>query len=184
MSSDNENGKLLDHEYDGIQELDNNLPLWWLWTFFGAIIFAFIYWIHYSLDGGGLSLDQELKISMAKIEQQRKQSQESPGEGEKEPSKEELLAMGGELFKANCASCHRNDGGGTIGPNLTDEFWIHGNSEESLEKVIKKGVLAKGMPPWEAILRPNQLKSIILYVKNMENTRVKNGKAPQGEKVN
>ena len=148
----NEEGKRLDHEYDGIKELDNNLPLWWLWTFFGAIIFSFIYWLHYEIAEDGPTLDQE-------------------------------LAMGKELYLVNCSSCHMQNGGGSVGPNLTDEYWIHGNTDEAITKVVAKGVLAKGMPPWEGILKPNDIKAVVAFVNTFKDKNVKGGKAPQGNKV-
>ncbi len=182
MTND-ENDKLLDHEYDGIQELDNNLPLWWLWTFFGAIIFGFIYWIHFSLTGDGPSLDEELTRDMAKIEQQRKQSSQAASGGASSISPDQLVAMGEKIYKANCASCHKEDGGGSIGPNLTDAYWIHGADVGAIKQVVMEGVLDKGMPPWKAILRPQEVESVVSYVISLNGDNVKDGKAPQGEKV-
>ena len=179
--SEQDNDKLLDHEYDGIQELDNNLPLWWLWTFFGAIIFSFLYWIHYSLNGGGLSLDQELAAQMDQIEDQRKAPSQNQAGGE--ISDTERLAQGKKLFIANCASCHKENGGGSIGPNLTDAYWVHGNSSESIKKVVIEGILDKGMPPWGNILRPAEVESVVLFVESLKNTNVSDGKEAQGEMV-
>lgn len=180
--SSNDQDKLLDHEYDGIQELDNNLPLWWLWTFFGAIIFSFLYWIHYHHNGGGLSLDEELTQGMAQIENQRNSAQQTT-EGGEGPSVEELTAQGEKIYQINCASCHMKNGGGSIGPNLTDDYWIHGSDEESIQKVIAKGVLDKGMPPWEAIIRPADMKAVVTFVVSLKGKNVEGGKAPQGDKV-
>ncbi len=179
----NDNDKLLDHEYDGIRELDNNLPTWWLWTFFGAIIFSFIYWLHYTVSGDGPSLDEELRRGMAQIAQQRA-LQEKGGEEGPKASSGEILALGQKLFKANCAACHLENGGGSVGPNLTDAYWIHGPSPEAMAQVVLEGVLDKGMPPWKAILRPSEVEAVVAYVETLQNTNVKGGKAPQGEKVN
>ena len=179
---DNQNDKLLNHEYDGIQELDNHLPMWWLWTFFGAIIFSFIYWIHYSLVKDGPSLDEELARDMARIEQLRKKTDGSDI-GAKEISDEERLALGKSLFNANCASCHKQDGGGSVGPNLTDNDWVHGPTKEAIKKVVEEGVLDKGMPPWKGILRPNEVVAVVQFVESLKGKNVANGKAPQGEKV-
>ncbi len=176
-------GKLLDHEYDGIQELDNNLPLWWLWTFFGAIVFSFIYWIHFSLSGDGLSLDEELSRGMAQVERDRQKANASP-EGENAPSAEEVLALGKKIFNTNCAACHLETGGGSVGPNLTDAYWIHGATQEDWKRVVMEGVLDKGMPPWKAILRPNEVLAVVTYLETFKDTNVSGGKAPQGEKVN
>lgn len=181
--SNNENDKLLDHEYDGIQELDNNLPLWWLWTFYGAIIFSFVYWLHYSYSGDGPSLDDELAQGMATIEMQRKTAEETPA-GEEGPSEEVLIAQGQKIYNINCASCHLENGGGSIGPNLTDDFWIHGSDEKGIKAVIEDGVLDKGMPPWKAILRPGDVNSVVRFVISLKGKNVSGGKAPQGEKVN
>lgn len=178
----NEEGKLLDHEYDGIKELDNNLPLWWLWTFFGAIIFSFIYWLHYEIAEDGPTLDQELAMGMERIDQIRAQAQAKSAGGE-ELSAEDWVAMGKELYLVNCSSCHMQNGGGSVGPNLTDEYWIHGHSDEAITKVVAKGVLAKGMPPWEGILKPNDIKAVVAFVNTFKGKNVKGGKGPQGNKV-
>ena len=178
----NENDKLLDHEYDGIQELDNNLPLWWLWTFFGAIIFAFIYWIHFSLSLDGLNSDQELARDMAQIAQMREKAKASPESGNK-MSAEETIQLGKQLYNVNCSACHKTDGGGSIGANLTDSSWIHGGEPSDVQNVIENGVLDKGMPPWKEVLRPNEVQAVVAFVETLRNTNVPDGKAAQGNKV-
>ena len=182
--SNNDQDKLLDHEYDGIKELDNNLPLWWLWTFYGAIIFSFLYWIHYQHGGGGLSLDEELSQGMTTIEQLRATAQNVTPSAEGGPSAEEILALGAKVYQVNCASCHLDNGGGSVGPNLTDDFWIHGSDEAGVKLVIEGGVLSRGMPPWKAILRPQEVSSLVVYVLSLKGQNVSGGKAPQGDKVN
>lgn len=182
MSKNPDDEKLLDHEYDGIQELDNNLPLWWLWTFFGAIIFSFIYWLHYSFTGDGPSLDETLKAQMAQIEQNRQKAAQKSESGEG-PSEEEMLAMGQQTYRNYCASCHMENGGGSVGPNLTDDYWIHGAETASIKKVIVEGVLNKGMPAWSDVLKPQEIKAVVMYVENFKGTNVAGGKEPQGEKI-
>jgi cytochrome c oxidase cbb3-type subunit III len=178
----NDQDKLLDHEYDGIQELDNNLPLWWLWTFFGAIIFSFIYWLHYSFSGDGPTLDQELQTAMARIEQNRQKiAQESGGS---EISEEMLLANGKKVYQNFCASCHLDNGGGSVGPNLTDDYWIHGAERKDITRVIVEGVLEKGMPAWGGVIKPTDIEAVVVYVESLKGKNVSGGKGPQGEKVN
>ena len=180
--SNQDNDKLLDHEYDGIQELDNNLPLWWLWTFFGAIIFSFIYFLHYSYTGDGPTLDQELKEAMAQIEEQRKGAEKGSETQEVDPA--ELLASGQKVYQNFCASCHMENGGGSVGPNLTDDYWIHGNSTAEITQVIKVGILDKGMPAWDGVLRPADITAVVAFVESLKGQNVSGGKEPQGDKIN
>ncbi len=181
MSSDDQD-KLLDHEYDGIQELDNNLPLWWLWTFFLAIIFSFIYWLHYSFTGDGPTLDEELAANMSRIEEKRNSNQNSAVSAAVDPSV--LLAQGTVVYKNYCLSCHSEKGEGGVGPNLTDDFWIHGKGDEAtMVTVIENGVLDKGMPPWKEILKPSDIQAVVVFLNSIKGTNVA-GKAPQGEKAN
>ncbi|MCB0379203.1 MAG: c-type cytochrome [Bdellovibrionales bacterium] len=172
---------MLDHEYDGIQELDNNLPNWWLWTFFGAIIFAFLYWIHYDVSQSGPTLDQELAQGIARVEQHRKNAQSSGG-GE-EVSEEEMLAAGQTVFRNYCAACHGQKGEGGVGPNLTDGYWIYEKgAPDTIKGLVTKGILDKGMPAWESMLKPNEIDAVVKYVSSIRNTNEK-GKEPQGNKV-
>ena len=181
MSDDQ--GKLLDHEYDGIQELDNNLPTWWLWTFFITIIFGFIYWLHYDFSKSGPTLDQELAQGMMQVEQNRKKAAEKEdASGGVDEAK--LIVNGQKIYKNYCASCHNVNGGGSVGPNLTDKYWIHGKGDkESMAKVIEDGVLEKGMPAWKQILKPNDVSSVVAFVMSLKETNVYGGKADQGALV-
>lgn len=133
------------HEYDGIQEADNHLPLWWLWTLYGAIIFAVGYWFYYEEFEVAPGLAASYYAERAKI------LEKQGGD----PTREELVAAtatpavaeGQKVFVANCVACHEAKGQGKIGPNLTDNAWIHGGAPEQIWKTIKEGVPAKGMPP-------------------------------------
>lgn len=177
-------GKLLDHDYDGIRELDNPLPGWWLATFYGAIVFAFFYFAYYQL-GGGATLDQELQADLAGIQKKFQAHIETQG-----PSHfEELLknpaslASGKAVFDGKCAVCHGPKGEGIIGPNLTDNYWISGDgSAQAIHKVVQKGVLEKGMPAWEAQLKPAEVELVATYVFSLAGSNPPNPKAPQGEK--
>lgn len=177
--SDN-HGPLLDHDYDGIRELDNALPAWWIATFVGTVIFGFIYYLHYS-SGAGPTSDQELKASMAVIKDLR-------GSGP-QYSEESLGALfgvdkseaGRGLFAGKCAACHGPDGGGLIGPNLTDRFWLNGQGRRiDIHRVIVEGVPAKGMPPWGEALPPEEIVALASYVYSLSGTNVPGGKPPQG----
>jgi cytochrome c oxidase cbb3-type subunit 3 len=177
-------GQLLDHDYDGIQELDNPLPGWWLVTFWGAIVFAFFYFAFYQL-GGGPSLDDELKRDMAAIQAQFESStKDRQGiDWEKLKSDGTVVAAGKAQFEAKCSACHGVKGEGLIGPNLTDAYWIHGGTGEAIHKVIMKGVLEKGMPAWEAQMKAEETDAVTVYVMTLIGTNPPNAKPPQGEKA-
>ncbi|NJL24058.1 MAG: c-type cytochrome [Calothrix sp. SM1_5_4] len=182
----NENDILIEnHEYDGIQEYDNPLPNWWMMTFLGAIIFGFIYWVHYEF-GGGATLRQELQSDMAQVESLKKNAPQ-PVETEEELQKllasAPVLEEGKQLYNAKCAACHGAQLQGLIGPNLTDEYWLHGEGTLlGIAQVIRKGVLDKGMPNWDTQLKSTEIKAVTAYVASAKGTNPPNPKAPQGEK--
>lgn len=191
MSNDNkkpgtENSPMVGHEYDGIQEFDNPAPFWWQLFFYISIAFAAVYYFYYEF-GGGSTSDQRLNEQLAAIE--LVQSQNKP----KGPNEDELLAMskdsgaisaGKAAYATKCASCHAADGGGLIGPNLADNFWIHGKgSPGDTHKVIADGVLEKGMPAWNALMSPTELNQVTAYVLSLKGTKPAAPKAPQGTEV-
>lgn len=188
MSDEKEN--LTKHDYDGIQEFDNPLPDWWLWTFFGTIIFAFLYWIHYEFGGAPNQL-AELKTDMAAIESLAKSNHREHGDGaesEEEFKKlltnAQILAKGKEVYVGKCAACHGNDLQGLIGPNLVDDYWIHGKGKMTeIVDIVRKGVLDKGMPQWETMLKDDEVKAVVAFIYSMIGTKPANPKAPQGNKV-
>lgn len=171
-----------DHEYDGIQELDNALPAWWLITFLGTIIFAFIYWIHYEF-GGGLSPAQQLTQDLARLESQREAGKPAMSEETLQALfNEGAIEEGRSLYLTRCAACHGPDGGGLIGPNLTDNSWINGRGTRlDIYQIIAEGVPAKGMPPWEGQMSPDDLVRVAAFVHSLKGTFVTGGKPPQGE---
>lgn len=184
MSQDDE--KLLDHNYDGIQELDNPLPSWWLASFLVAIIFSFFYWIHYEFSGGQTQW-QELEHDLAMIEQAKKNR---PVKEVNDDDVKQLLASavvlkeGQEVYVSKCGACHGPELQGMIGPNLTDEYWLHGNGRfRDLVHVIRVGVLEKGMPAWGEQLKENELQSVATYITQKYGSNPPNAKGPQGEKV-
>lgn len=190
MSDDTKNqinDPLTDHEYDGIQEYDNPLPTWWLWTFFLTIIFAFLYFIHYEL-GGGPTLKEELAVAMKNLETAAAQHAPAVTESEdmladamKDPK---LAEMGAAAFTAKCAACHGPQLGGLIGPNLTDNFWLHGKGTRmDIATVIRKGVPEKGMPPWESMLSKDEVYGLTAYILSKKGSNPANPKAPQGDEI-
>lgn len=190
MSNENlQEDKLIEnHEYDGIHELDNPLPGWWLATFYITIVFAVVYYIYYQL-GSGPTLDEELQASLQTIKTQQAEVEQS----QPQTSEETLLAMvnnqaaldaGKNEFVAKCVACHGAAGQGLIGPNLTDEYWIHGDgSISAILQVANEGVLDKGMPPWKGVISPDLLEKVSVYVYTLQGTNPDGAKAPQGEKV-
>lgn len=177
---------ILDHNYDGIRELDNHLPPWWTWLFYGTIAWAAIYLVVYHV-GGWLPLSTEEylaeveEIQKLRTSQQVVQIDETALEFTADP---EFINKGKEIFVSNCASCHRNDGGGGIGPNLTDAYWLHGGSVRDIFAVIKNGVPEKGMISWAAILKPEEIRDAAFFIMSIQGTNPVEAKAPQGEIYN
>lgn len=257
-----EKDKLTDHEYDGIRELDNDLPPWWVYLFYFSIVFAVVYMLHYHVFGTGdlmvaeynkefnpnweapegpnaglfamyqspyknpkdevtpyvknqfasyvgpeVSSDgliieamtradegtlEKLKTSFPDLYKQLLEggvalTPKSSGPKEAVEQIEALtdgasIAAGKDIFVKNCVSCHGTAGEGGIGPNLTDDFWIHGNTVSDVAHTIKVGVPAKGMITWRGVLSPEQIQQAASYIMTLHGTSPANAKAPQGEK--
>jgi cytochrome c oxidase cbb3-type subunit 3 len=175
------------HEYDGIVEHDNKLPLWWQLTLYGAVAFALVYWFGRRYDAIQSPAERYAQDVAA---QRAAEAAEARARGtidddmlatlSKDPS---TLSQGREIFTSTCAPCHRADGGGNIGPNLTDSYWIHGNKPTDLYRDVTDGVPAKGMPTWGPMLGVAKVEAVVAYVMSIENTNVPNGKPPQGDKL-
>lgn len=181
MSSEHE-PLLLDHEADGIRELDNKLPRWWLWLFYLTTLFAVCYFGFYHVLGKGLSsheiYEQEMEIGNA-LKRVALEKFESTM-GTREPSVEDtVVAEGRNTFMTLCAPCHRHDGGGLVGPNLTDDYWIHGTSFTDNLKVIWNGVPEKGMVTWKGVLTPDQIYAVASYIHTLRGTQPPNPKPPE-----
>lgn len=174
------------HEVDGIQEYDNKLPNWWLYTLFGTIAFAVGYWYWYEVSGIGPSPEDAYRADLDRIASEQALSIDV-GEATpealtalaKDPN---ALALGKQVFTSMCVACHRADGGGSVGPNLTDEFWLHGSAPEKIYRTIASGVPDKGMPAWQAQLGPLKTQAVTAYVLGLRGKNVPGGKAPQGER--
>ena len=174
----------MDHEYDGIHELDNNLPPWWKYSFYISIVWSILYMGYYHLGDGELSIPAyEHEMELAKIEKAEiaKTMASKVDESNVTIADASGIADGAAIYKSNCAACHGNAGEGNVGPNLTDKFWLHGGDMTSIYKTVKVGWPAKGMKSWEAELSPVQMKNVASYIKSLAGTNPANAKAPQGE---
>jgi cytochrome c oxidase cbb3-type subunit III len=174
------------HEVDGIQEYDNKLPNWWLYTLYGAIVFAVGYWYWYETLRAGQSPKEayQVELDRAAAEQAMaikvgEATPESLLALTKDPN---AVALGKQVFVSTCAACHRSDGGGNVGPNLTDEFWLHGGAPEKIFRTVASGVPDKGMPAWQPQLGALKTQAVTAYVLGLRGTNVAGGKPPQGER--
>ncbi|MEN8224414.1 MAG: cbb3-type cytochrome c oxidase N-terminal domain-containing protein [Bacteroidota bacterium] len=174
-----------DHDYDGIQELDNNLPKWWVWLFYFTIIFSVIYVLRYHVMGWGPLQEEEYNTEMAEAEAKFGQAGDA---GTLDLATITLLtddaslSAGKEIYDKSCAVCHLQEGQGLVGPNMTDEYWIHGCSIGDLCNIIIVGVPEKGMISWESQLAPLQIQQVASFILSLQGTNPPNPKEPQGEK--
>lgn len=187
MTRAGDDAPIMDHEYDGIQEFDNPMPRWWLLLFAVTILFVPIYYLAPGDIGDGEKKADMYATEMAAF------AAAHPDFGRATVTADDMativadpgqIAAGKTLFAANCVACHTADGGGLIGPNLTDDFWIHGGTPMEVHNTINEGVLAKGMPPWGKVLKPDQVKSLTAFVHSLRGTRPAHPKAPDGVKTN
>ena len=185
MSNDPKEPLLLDHEYDGIQELDNQLPRWWVWLFYITIIFAAVYLVYYHVTRTGDSSSVEYAKEMKAGEQLKAAAM---GKFETsiatlQPSTDSaVLENGRQTYAKFCAPCHRADGGGLVGPNLTDDYWIHGSNYCDTVKVIWDGVPAKGMITWKAVLKPDEIQSVASFIYTLRGAKLATpGKLPENQ---
>lgn len=177
---------LTDHDYDGIQELDNNLPPWWVLGFYITIGCAVIYIGYYEFYMGGNISQQEYRAEVIAAEDAKEAYLATLGNAIDESNVEYItdasaLAEGKSIYDANCVACHGGGGEGGVGPNLTDQYWLHGGGIADVFKTIKYGVPAKGMIPWEDQLTPPQMQQVASYVLSLKGTNPPNPKDPQGE---
>lgn len=187
MTDEREQDRLLEEEHDGIREYDNPTPRWWIWLFAGTVVFAALYWLNVPGIGSGRGRIAQYESEMA--EARARAAARAPAVGPSDgalsamASDHETLEKGEKVFEANCTPCHRADGGGVIGPNLTDDYWIHGGRPSQILKTIEAGVQDKGMPAWGTVLRPEDLPAVAAWVLHLRGTKPGNPKPPQGTLV-
>lgn len=177
---------ILDHNYDGIRELDNDLPPWWLYGFYASIIFGAVYLIRYHVFNGDTQFDElEAEIAQAKIdiEEYKKTAKDLVDFNTVTVLTEASdLANGKSIFELNCVACHKADGGGGIGPNLTDKNWILGGGIKNIFKTVSEGGRdGKGMIAWKQSLKPSEIAQVSSYVLQFEGTTPAEPKAPEGD---
>ena len=186
VAVEEEDSILLDHNYDGIKELDNNLPPWWKYMFYATILSGVIYMVHYHVLKTGDLQTAEYNKAMAQAKIEVDEFMKTSANNVDENSVKLLteasdITAGKTIFTANCAACHGQLGEGTVGPNFTDEYWIHGGSVQDIFKSIKYGWVEKGMKSWKEDLSPMQIAQVTSYIKSLKGTNPPNGKAPQGD---
>jgi cytochrome c oxidase cbb3-type subunit III len=180
-NANTEQGRVV-HEVDGIQECDNKLPNWWLNILYLSIGFAALY-IYYYHQGGFAdlpSVEVQKLTDEAEAAEAKKTGVVTAGALLAMSRDSARLSEGKKLFDETCSLCHRRDGGGDIGPNLTDKNWLHGSSPEQIFLTVSKGVPDKGMKAWQAELGSDRVQSVTAYVLTLKNSNAANGKAPQG----
>lgn len=185
-SIENEDEILLDHDYDGIKELDNNLPPWWVYLFYGCVIFAIVYLVRFEIMGADnqeMELQKELAQAEIEIAEYKKTAPDLMDE-----KTVTLLTAAAELEKGkaiyttNCVACHRADAGGQIGPNLTDEQWILGGGIKNVFHTIANGGRdGKGMIAWKASLKPTEIQHVASYILSLKGSNPKDPKPAEGE---
>lgn len=174
-----------DHNYDGIVELDNSLPPWWVYMFYATIAFGLVYVIYFHyLDGPSQADEYNKEVELASLKKTEMLKQSA---GKVDENSVTLLtdaadiAKGKSSFITKCAACHGQAGEGGVGPNLTDEYWIHGGSINDIFKTIKYGVQEKGMIAWEAQMQPQEMQQVSSFIMSLKGTNPANAKAPQGD---
>ncbi|MFK7001320.1 cbb3-type cytochrome c oxidase N-terminal domain-containing protein [Flavobacterium oreochromis] len=181
-----ENELIMNHNYDGIQELDNVLPPWWVYLFYGTIAFALIYLVRFHMlghDDQTAEFEKEMAIAKVQVEEYKKTA---PDLMDKEKvtllTDAESINAGKTIFQTNCIACHKADGGGAIGPNLTDNHWILGGGIKNVFNTIMEGGRAgKGMIAWKDQIKPSDIQKIASYVLSLQGTNPPGGKAPEGD---
>ncbi|HEY0741106.1 MAG TPA: cbb3-type cytochrome c oxidase N-terminal domain-containing protein [Chryseosolibacter sp.] len=186
---ENENDIDMGHDFDGIRELDNHLPPWWKWLFYATIGWSAVYIILFHFSGSLPLTQEEYEEEIAVAEEAKRAYQASQPQAVinvetlEFTADAEIIASGKSVFADNnCGSCHRADGGGnTIGPNLTDEYWLHGGDVKKVYTTIKDGFVEKGMPAWGKALSPKEVRDVTFYVMSLQGSNPADAKAPQGE---
>ncbi|MEZ4804563.1 MAG: cbb3-type cytochrome c oxidase N-terminal domain-containing protein [Bacteroidia bacterium] len=178
---------MLDHEYDGIRELDNDLPPWWKYGFYLTILSGIIYFVGYQVTHTFKSSSEEYQSEMAEAEASVKAYRASLALQVDETNvvftdDAKQLDLGQKIFMKNCAVCHGNAGEGMVGPNFTDKYWLYGNTPGDMFTIVKNGT-SKGMKAWKDELSPVDIQNVIGFIHTLEGTNPPNPKEPQGELI-
>ena len=177
---------ILDHNYDGIRELDNRLPPWWIYLFYITIVFGVVYLVRFHIFNDydqHTEFEQEMAEARIAIEEYKKTAKDLVDVNTVELLTEASdLNAGKVIFEGNCAVCHMNDGGGGIGPNLTDDYWILGGGIRNVFNTVSEGGRSgKGMVAWKTSLKPSEMAQVSSYILSMQGTTPANPKDPEGE---
>ena len=183
MSNDSKHDRpVLEHDADGIQELDNLLPRWWVWLFWGCNVFAIAYMLYFHTFNMG-DLQAAAYVKEARAGDELKNNALAAFESNLstlQPSTDQsVLNHGSQIYNTYCAPCHRPDGGGLVGPNLTDDYWIHGATYQDNLKTIINGVPEKGMLSWRGVLKPNEVQAVASFIHTLRGTKPANAKLPE-----
>lgn len=184
VAVEHEEDILTDHDYDGIRELDNDLPPWWKYGFYATIVYAFVYLFYFHVAGGPTSHDQyiaEMEKAKIEVEEYKRKNALNVDENNVQIADAGGIDEGRSIFMDNCKACHGEHGEGGVGPNLTDKYWLHGGSLNDLFKTVKYGWPSKGMKSWQTDLTGVQIKDVISYVKTLQGTNPTGAKPPQGD---
>ena len=182
---------IMEHKFDGIEELNNPTPAWFSVLFYGTIIFAVLYMLNYEVFGFGPSQEQEYATELEKAETDKVAFLSKPGNAKNAVDENNIVQskdvaiihQGAALFKTRCTPCHGQYAEGIVGPNLTDEYWLHGGSIKEVFKTIKYGVPEKGMIAWEKSISAQQIADLANYVLSLQGSKPTGAKAPQGDKI-
>ncbi len=178
------------HKYDGIREYDNPMPGWWIGLFIITIVFGVVYFLGINVFGFVDTYEDDLAQSQAELVEMREAYAASGPTFETDEralrryvDDAAMAEAGAAIFASTCASCHGNEGQGLIGPNLTDDYWIHGGAPSDIYRTVSEGVPAKGMPPWDNVLSEQEQAEVMSYVWSLYGTDPAGAKEPQGDPV-
>lgn len=182
---------VMEHTFDGIAELDNPTPAWFMVLFYGTITFAIIYLLSYHVFGWAPLQDEEYAIELRQAEEAKTAMLLKPGNAANQVNENNViltkdpavLQSAALLFKSSCAPCHGENAQGIVGPNLTDAYWLHGGTLKDIFKTIKYGVPDKGMIAWEKTIRPKQIAELTSYILSLQGSNPPGAKAAQGSKL-
>jgi cytochrome c oxidase cbb3-type subunit III len=184
--TDGDRDRLLPHAQDGIEEYDNPLPGWWVWIFWATIIFSLGYWVYYQL-GPGPSVTAQYETEMREAAARQPATPAAGAVSDQTilalQKSAAALANGKAIFASRCVPCHGDRGQGIVGPNLTDDYWLHGGRPSDIYHTITEGVPEKGMVPWKTQLSPEEITSVAAFVLSLRGTNPPNPKPPEGQKV-